>query len=109
MTRISIGFVLLKFLSTTRVLNMGSFLIIVVKLSSYKDGDVGNLRKSECLIRILRTFSGAGKYNLTIYLRFFRPVTKVKNTNNCKAVLDFKHMGLFLICQGMRGWKDHAI
>ena len=41
------------------------------------------------------------KYNLTINLILFRPVTKVKYINNCKAVFDFKHMGLFLIYQGL--------
>ena len=31
-----------------------------------------------------------------------RPVLKVKYINNCEAILYFKDMGLFLICQG--GW-----
>ena len=47
MPKIHTGPVLFSFLSTTRVLNVGSFLLIVLKLYSYKDGDVGNLRKFE--------------------------------------------------------------
>ena len=45
--------VLLTCLPTERALNMGTCLITVVKLSIYKDGDVGNLRKFEYLIQIL--------------------------------------------------------
>ena len=33
---------------------MGPLLIIVIKLSSYKDGDFRNIRKFEYLIRIFR-------------------------------------------------------
>ena len=53
MSGIRTGPVLLSFLSITRELNMGSFLLIVVKLSSYKDDDVGNLRKFEFFTIIL--------------------------------------------------------
>ena len=42
---------------------MGSSLTIVVKLCSYKDVDVVNLRKFEYTIRILYTFAGASKYD----------------------------------------------
>ena len=98
MPRICINAALLKFLSTARGLNMGPFLIIVVKLSSYKDGNVGNLRKFEYLYDYFRHSRNAWKYNLTSNLRFFRPVM---NINNCRAVFDFKQMGLFLICQVM--------
>ena len=44
------------------------------------------------------------KYNLTSNLIFFSPVKKLKYTNNCKDILDFTYMGLFLICQGMGDW-----
>ena len=47
MPGISTGAVLLSPPSTARGFNMESILIIVVKLSSYKDGDVGNLCKFE--------------------------------------------------------------
>ena len=47
------GAVLLSFLSTARGLDMGLFLNIVVKLSSYKDDNDGNLRKFENMILIL--------------------------------------------------------
>ena len=45
--------VLLNVLYTTRGFNKGPFIIIVVKLPRYKDGDVGNLRKPEYIILIL--------------------------------------------------------
>ena len=48
------------------------------------------------------------KYDLTSDLIFFRPVMKVKYINNCKEIFDFKHMGLFIICQGVwsfGGWE----
>ena len=57
---------------------MESLLIIDVNLSSYKDGDVGNLRKFEYLIRIFYKFADVRKYDLTSNLRLFRPVMKVK-------------------------------
>ena len=41
------------------------------------------------------------KYDLTSNLILFRPVTKVKYINNCKAVFNLKHMGLFMIYQIM--------
>ena len=44
---------------------------------------------------------------LTSDLRFFRPVTKVKNINKCRTILDFKNIVLFLIHQGM--WILRAI
>ena len=43
MPGISTGAVLLIFLSNSRGFNMWSFLIIVLNLSIYKDGDVANL------------------------------------------------------------------
>ena len=95
--------VLLSFLSTARGLNMGSFLSIVLKLYSYKDGDFGNQRKFEYLMRIFKI------YNLTSDLRFLRPVMKVKYIDNCKAILDFKQMGLFLIYQGIWGLRARTI
>ena len=88
---------------------MGSFLIIVVKLSSYKDGDVGNLRKLEYLYDYFRHSANARKYDLTSNSRFFRPVMKVKNINNFKVIFDFKQMGLFLICQGIWGLRACTI
>ena len=74
--------VLLRFLPTERGLDMGSFLIIVVKLYCYIDGNVRNLRKSEYSTRIFKTFTDVRKYDLTNDLRFFKPVTKVKYINN---------------------------
>ena len=62
----------------------GSLPIIVVHLSSYKYGDVGNLPKFAYLIRIVLTFADARKYDLTSSLRLFRPVMKVKYISNCK-------------------------
>ena len=41
-------------------------------------------------------------YNITIDLILFRPLLKLININNCKAILYFIQMGLFLIYQG--GW-----
>ena len=57
---------------------MGLYLITAVNLFIYKNGDVGNLRKFEYLIRAFQTFTNARKYDLTSDLRFFRPVMKVK-------------------------------
>ena len=71
-------------------LNMESFTIKVLKLSSHKYGDVINLRKFEYLIQIFKIFADARKYDLTSDLRFFRPVMKVNNINNCMDVFDFK-------------------
>ena len=49
------------------------------------------------------------KHDLASNLRFFRTVTKVKNINNYKSIFYFKHMGSFMICQGMWGLRNHAI
>ena len=46
---------------------MGSFIIIVIKLSSYKYGDVINIQKFEYLIRIFKTFADVREKNLTRY------------------------------------------
>ena len=56
---------------------MGSFLIIVLKLSSYKDGDVGNLQKIEYEYDYFRHSRNAWKYDLTSDLRLCRLVMKV--------------------------------
>ena len=47
MPEIRTGVEFLQFFSTTRGLNMRSFLSVVVKLYSYKDSDVENLCKFE--------------------------------------------------------------
>ena len=47
MTEIRTSTVLFKLLWTGEGVNMGSFLTMVVKLYSYKDSDVVNLRKFE--------------------------------------------------------------
>ena len=90
--------VLLLFLSTAKLLYMGSFLCIVVKFYIYKGGDV---------IRIFydyfRHSRDAWKHNFTSYLRFFRSVVKVNYINKCYAILNFKKIGLFVIYQGMWG------
>ena len=78
MPGICTGAVFLRLFSNTRGLNMGSFLIIVVKLSIYKDGDVGNLRKFEYFYDYFRHSSNAWKYDLTSDLIFFGPVMKVE-------------------------------
>ena len=49
------GTVFLKKLNLLEILEMGSFLIIVVKLYSYVDSDVGNLQKSNIFTIILDT------------------------------------------------------
>ena len=56
---------------------MGTVIIIFLKLTSYKDGNTRNLCKFDYIMRILKTFTDARKYNLTNNLRFFRPVMKV--------------------------------
>ena len=109
MPGICTGPVLVSFLSNTRVLDMESFLIISINLSSYEDGDVGNLRKFEYFNDYFRHGSNTQKYDLTCDLRFFKPVTKVKYINNCKEIFDFELMLLFLIYQGMCYLRDHAI
>ena len=43
------------------------------------------------------------KYDSNRDLVLFIAATKVKYINNCQTILDFKQMGLFLICQGM--WR----
>ena len=48
-------------------------------------------------------------YDLTSDLWFFRPVTKVKYIQKCKAPFNFKHMELFQIFQvmwGLEGLRD---
>ena len=57
---------------------MGSFLIIVVNLSSYKYGDVGNIQKFEYLYNYFRHSCNMCKYDLIINLILFIPVMKVK-------------------------------
>ena len=68
MPRIHTGVVLLIFLYNARGFNMGSLINIVVKLSSYKDGDAGIIRKFEHIIRVFKTFSDARRYD---YLAIF--------------------------------------
>ena len=88
---------------------MGSFVIMVINLYRYKDGDVINLRKSEYVYDYFRYLHNAWKYDLTINLRFFRPVLKVKNINNYKDIFDFRHIGLVLVCDIIRGLRDCTI
>ena len=88
---------------------MVSFLHIVVKLYNYKDSDVGNLRKLEYFYDSFRHSRIVWKYNLTSNLRLCRPVLKVKNISNCKAIFEVKQMGLFLIYQGMWGLRDRIV
>ena len=71
---------------------MLSFLIMFVNLSIYKDGNVGNIQKFEYLYDCFRHSSNARKYDLTINLRFFKPVTKVNDINNCRYVFDLKQI-----------------
>ena len=75
------------------------FLIIVIKLSRYKYGDVGNLRKFEYLYGFFRHSLNAWKCDLTSNLILFRPVMKVRYRNKCKYIFYFKWMGLFLVSQ----------
>ena len=49
------------------------------------------------------------RYDLTSDLRFFWAFMKVKYINNCKVILGFKHMGLFLIYQEMCGLRVRTI
>ena len=88
-------------ISNARVLNMVSLLIIVAKLCSYKDGHVRNLHKFKYLIQIFKTFVDARKHSLTSNLILFRPIMKVKSINKCEAILNYKQMILFIICQSM--------
>ena len=103
------GAVFLRFLWNTRGLNIWSFLIIVVKSYSYKYGDVRNLGKFEYLYDYFRHKRNVQKYDLSSDLRLFRPVIKVKHLNNCEEIFYFKHMGLFLTCQGIWGLRDRTI
>ena len=64
-------------LSYKGVLEMGSFLIIVVKIYRYIDGDVENLRKFECFYDYFRQLCNTWIYGLTRNLILFRPVMKV--------------------------------
>ena len=43
------------------------------------------------------------KYDLTSDSIFFRPIMRLNYINNCRAVFNFKQMGLFLIYQGTWG------
>ena len=49
------------------------------------------------------------KYNYASDLIFFRPVIKLKNINNSKAIFDFEQIILFIICQKCGAWVVCAI
>ena len=88
---------------------MGSLTSIVIKLSRFKNGEVRNLHKFKYLIQIFKTFVDARKHSLTSNLILFRPIMKVKSINKCEAILNYKQMILFIICQSMWSLRVFAI
>ena len=71
-TKITRGVVLLIFSIILGDLTMGVVIIIVVKSSNFKDGDVGNLRKIKKLKRLFFTLAYTRKYDLSGGSRYFR-------------------------------------
>ena len=63
-TKICTGAVLLKSLSSWKITGLGTFLIVLINLFSIKDGDIGNLRKSEYLYDYLRHSHTQGSENM---------------------------------------------
>ena len=66
--------------------NTGSFLIIVVKLYSYIDSKVGNLRKFKYFYEFY-IHSQNVKYNLTSNLIFSRIVESCGNESGCGIIM----------------------
>ena len=75
--------------------DMGSFLIIVVKLYSYKDSDVGNIEKSNIFVIILDL---GVRREIRFNQQFFilRPILKRLYIYTCETILDFTYMRLKL-------------
>ena len=66
---------------------MGTFLMININLSSFEDGEVGNLRKYE-YFTIFNTFTNEKKYDLTSNCRFYN--------HTCRSYI-FTNTGKFSI------------